>query len=229
MKRWINDIVNLFYPGVCHVCGENLSPHERFACTRCLNALPRTGYHRNPMNPMEERFAGLFPFEKATGHFFYSRDSALATLIQDMKYRGYPSIGVLLGKIAGSELYTTGFLSDIDKIVPVPMHFWKKAKRGYNQTDHIAEGMSDASGIPVVNALKMTRPHKTQTALSHLERLDNADNLFDVKRGCNLSNNHILLIDDVCTTGATLGSAAKAIIEKEPTVKISLMSLGVTF
>ncbi|MDE6144403.1 MAG: ComF family protein, partial [Muribaculaceae bacterium] len=134
----LGHLVNFMFPPECHVCGIRLAPHERFACTGCLRKLPRSGYHRRHLNPMEERFAGLFRFTRATGHFFYTRDSSLSTLIQDMKYRRFPGIGDMLGNLAATELYPTGFFSDTDIVVPVPMHFVKQARRGYNQTDHIA-------------------------------------------------------------------------------------------
>ena len=229
MKRWIDDLMNLFFPAECHICGNDLSPDERFICGPCIESLPRTGYHRNRHNPMEERFAGQFPFVAATGHFFYSRDSSLSQLIQDMKYRNFPSIGNKMGEIAGKELYTAGFLNEIDIIVPLPMHFLKQAKRGYNQTVHIARGISKASGIEVMDALKMTRQRKSQTALSRSRRLENANSLFVSKKGIDLNNKGVLIVDDICTTGATMGAAAKAITDAFPSVRLYIFALGVTF
>ncbi|MCH5235291.1 MAG: ComF family protein [Muribaculaceae bacterium] len=229
IKRWLKDILNLVYPAECHLCGNALSPSERFICNPCIETLPRTGYHRHLRNPMEERFAGHFPFVAATGHFFYSRDSSLAQLIQDMKYRNFPSIGDKLGEIAGKELYISGFLNDIDVIVPVPMHFIKRSKRGYNQVDHIAEGISKATGIEVENALKMTRQRKTQTSLSRTERLTNAESLFCARKNINLNGRGVLLVDDICTTGATLGAAANAVTDSFPETRLYLFSLAVTF
>lgn len=229
IKQWLNDILNLFYPAECHLCGNPLSPGERFVCTPCMESLPRSGYHRNARNPMEEKFAGLFPFVAATGHFFYSRESSLAQLIQDMKYRNFPSIGNILGEVAGKELYISGFLNDIDVIVPLPMHFFKQAKRGYNQVDNIAQGIGKASGTPVVNALKMTRQRKTQTALSRSERLANARQLFIPRKNMDLNNKGVLLVDDICTTGATMGSAAQALTEAFPDIRLYLFALAVTF
>ena len=229
MKNWWNDILNLIYPAECHLCGHTLGVHERFICTACMETLPRTGYHRHLRNPMEERFAGQFPFVAATGHFFYSRDSSLAQLIQDMKYRHFPSIGNKLGELAGKELYISGFLNDIDVIVPVPMHFIKKARRGYNQTDHICAGIGKAGGLPVVDALKMTRQRKTQTMLSRTKRLNNAENLFAPRNKTDLNGKGVLLVDDICTTGATLGSAAKALTDRYEGLRLYLFALGVTF
>ena len=229
MKGWVNDILNLIYPAECHLCGNGLSPHERFICTPCIDSLPRTGYHRNPKNPMEERFAGHFPFVAATGHFFYSRESSMAQLIQDMKYRNFPSIGNKLGEIMGRELFSTGFFNDIDCIVPLPMHFMKRAKRGYNQTDRIAEGLSRETNIPICKAMRMIRPRKTQTSLSQTQRLANVSDLFKVRKGIELNRRGVLLVDDICTTGATMGAAAKALTDSFPGMRLSLLSLAVTF
>lgn len=229
MNRWLNDILNLIYPAECHLCGNDLAPHERFICTPCIETMPRTGYHRQLRNPMEERFAGQFPFVAATGHFFYSRDSSLAQLIQDMKYRNFPSIGNVMGELAGKELFSTGFLNDIDVIVPLPMYFLKKAKRGYNQTDKIAEGIGKAAGIEVVNALKMVRKRKTQTSLNRNQRLANAQSLFTPRKHIDLNEKGVLLVDDICTTGATMGSAAKALTDTFPHIRLYLFALGVTF
>lgn len=227
--RWINDILNLLFPAECHVCGNDLGPHERFICNPCIETLPRTGYHRNLRNPMEERFAGQFPFVAATGHFFYSRNSSLSKLIQDMKYRGFPSIGEKLGEIAGKELFTTGFLNDVDVIVPLPMHFIKKAKRGYNQTDRISAGIGKTAGLPVVEALRMNRQRKTQTSLSAAERYANAESLFSTTKKMDLNGKGVLLVDDICTTGSTMASAAKALTDSFSSIRLYLFALGITF
>lgn len=229
MTQWLKDIVNFVFPAECHVCGNSLAPHERFLCGHCLGSLPRTGYHRNLRNPMEQRFAGHFPFVAATGHFFYSRESSLAQLFQDMKYRGFSKIGEMLGEVTGKELYIAGFLSDVDVVVPVPMYFLKQAKRGYNQVDHIAKGISMASGIDILNALKMTRQRKSQTILNQEQRMKNAEHLFKVREGVDLDNKGVLLVDDVCTTGTTLGAAASALTSAFPSCRLYLLTLGVTY
>lgn len=230
MKGLLKNLLDVCFPDICHICDVRLAPHERFVCTGCLSSLPRTGYHRLPLNPMEERFAGLFPFRKATSLFFYTKESALSTLIQDMKYRNFPDIGTLLGKMAGEELFSTGFFNDIDVIVPLPMHYIKKWKRGYNQVDMIAGGLSKATGIPVVPILKMKKGRKTQTSLSRQERLENASDLFTVgPKYKKFEGKNILLLDDVCTTGATISSAALALHDDLAGIQLSLLTIGVTF
>lgn len=229
MNHWLKDLLNFAFPKQCHVCGAKLAPHERFACTHCLDSLPRTGFHHRDMNPMEERLAGHFPFVRASGHFFYTRDSAMSVLMQDMKYRHFPDIGNLLGEIMGRELFPTGFFNDIDLIVPMPMHKVKQAIRGYNQVHHIADGVSTATGIPVIQALKAIKPHRTQTSLSREQRLNNTTGIFKLQNPSGLHGKGVLLIDDVCTTGATMSSAGVLVSKEAPTARISVLTLGVTF
>lgn len=222
----------VFFPASCHICGAPLAHGERALCTACIAALPRTLYYRQDMNPMAQRFAGFFPFRRAAGHFFYSPNSSLAAVVQDFKYRRYPSLAIRLGEIMARDLYPTGFLSDVDAILPVPMFWLKQARRGYNQTHMLARGISQISGIPVDLSLVATRPHKTQTSLSHAARSANTIGIFRLKNPERLSGRHILLLDDVCTTGATMRSAALQIRAsyRNPTdaPDISLLSLAVT-
>lgn len=229
MTDWLSDILDFAFPRRCHVCGGNLAPHERFACSHCLASLPRTGYHRRRLNPMEERFAGHFPFVRATGHFFYTRESSLSILIQDMKYRRFPAIGEMLGGVVAAELYPSGFFDGIDCVVAVPMHYMKRIRRGYNQTDHIALGISRAAGVPVVRGLRAVRPHRTQTALTLEQRRDNTAGIFRAPDPSLLEGRGVLLVDDVCTTGATLSAAATEIMRAAPGCRLTLLSLGVTF
>lgn len=247
----LSNLLDFIYPPSCHACGCALGPGERYICRSCLAALPRTMYHLSPDNLMAARFAGVFPYVRASSHFFYSRDSVLASLIHDFKYRHFPGIAVRLGEIMGGELAVAGFLSDIDAIAPVPMHVVKRARRGYNQTEQIARGLSEVSGIPVISSLRASRPHKTQTSKSLAQRRDNVSGVFSVKNPLSLAGRHILLLDDVCTTGATLTAAAETLLRAveevsgvggqsaatlvrgydpaDPKLRISLLTLGATF
>lgn len=224
----MRSLLDVLFPRTCHICDTPLAPHERFACTHCLAGLPRSGFHRRKLNPMEERFAGIFPFERATGHFLYNREGPLSILIQDMKYRRFPAIGNMLGELAATELFSTGFFADAEVIIPVPMHRWKQWRRGYNQTHHIAQGVSKATGIPVSLTLRAIRSHHTQTSLSREQRLANTSGLFQVTRPEEVEGKHVVLLDDVCTTGSTLISSAEALLKANPSA-ITLLSLAVTF
>lgn len=225
----LHDILDFIYPPVCHLCGTRLAPHEKYICTGCIADLPRTLYHRKPDNQMERRFAGIFPFERAAGHFFYAKGSNLSMLMQDLKYRKFRGLARYLGEIVGMELYSTAFFSDIDYVVPVPMHFMKKARRGYNQTEEMAKGIFKATGIPFDQSLKAIKPHRTQTALTHAQRLKNTSGIFRLTDADKINHRHILLLDDVCTTGSTLISAAESILKEAPDTRISLLTIGVTF
>lgn len=228
MKSLLNDIADFFLPRTCHLCGCRLQATERIFCVRCIETLPRSLYHLMPLNPMERRFAGIVPFVRATGHFIYSRNSQLAAAIHDMKYRQFPSVGRRLGEIVGEELNMTGFFSGADCISAVPMHWWKRARRGYNQADFIADGLSIATGLPIVRVIEATRSHKTQTAMTLQQRLENLSGSFHVKDPDSLQGKGLVLIDDVCTTGSTLRSLAEEITSAVPDCRLFLLSLCVT-
>lgn len=178
---------------------------------------------------MEQRFAGIVPFERATGHFFYKSGSELSQLMQDLKYRRFRNLARYMGELMGNELMMTGFLSDIDAVVPIPMHFLKKAFRGYNQTEEIAHGISRATGLRVDRSLRARRPHATQTALSIEGRQQNLKDVFTLRSNHTLDGKHILILDDVCTTGTTLIEAAQTILNATSAAKVSFLTLGVTF
>lgn len=228
MKGFLRDIADFFMPRTCHLCGCTLRESERIFCVRCIETLPRSLYHKMPLNPMERRFAGIVPFVQGTGYFIYSRNSELAAAIHDMKYRGFPSVGHRLGEIVGEELHMAGFFNGADLVAGVPMHWWKKARRGYNQTDFIARGIGDATGLKVVDVLESIRSHKTQTAMTLEQRLANLSGSFRVKYPDALRGKGLVLVDDVCTTGSTLRSLAAEVSAAVPDCRIYLLSVCVT-
>lgn len=177
---------------------------------------------------MERRFAGIVPYVRATGYFIYSRNSELAEAIHDMKYRRFPSVGKRLGEIVGEELQMAGFFDGADCVCGVPMHWKKKAARGYNQADFIAEGVSKATGLPVVGAIKAVKGHKTQTAMTLEQRQQNLKGTFRVARPELLAGKGVVIVDDVCTTGATMRSLAETVSREVPDCRIYLLSIGVT-
>ena len=225
---WLSPAFDFAFPRSCHICGSRLSHGCRYICPTCLMRLPRTRFHRQPMNQMEQRFAGKFPFTNATTHFFYSSDSAMATIIHDLKYRQYRGLAKFMGEIVAKELLSTSFFTDVDAIIPVPMHQLKQARRGYNQTEEIAKGVSEILSTPILTNLKAIKPHRSQTRLSVNQRLDNLTGTFAVKNPEELHGRHILLLDDVCTTGATLTSCADTLLAAQPTLRITILSLAAT-
>lgn len=230
-------LVDLIIPRECHICGDTLLDREEFICCACEAKLPVTGYerywhnHESPnsdLNPMEQRFAGQLPLVHACAPYFYARDTALASLIQDFKYRGFSRLATVMGRTGAAILKDSGLFERVDILVPVPLHWTKLLKRGYNQTEMIAYGISAATGIPVGKNLKASRPHRTQTSLTSEQRIANTKGIFTVIDPHSLRGRHVMLVDDICTTGATLLSAGKALErELEKDLKISIFTLGV--
>lgn len=220
--------LDFLMPRTCHICDGKLADHEQFVCTMCLDKLPRTRYHSMPMNGMVQRFAGQFPFRHASGHFFYSRSSDLARLVHNFKYHSYPSLARRLGRLMAEELYITPFLNDIDVIIPVPMHWLKKARRGYNQAEMLALGIAEVTGAAVVTDLRAVRGHRTQTKMTLQQRLLNTEGLFRVDDPSRIDGHGVLLVDDVCTTGSTLANASRALWRDSAPSSLTLLTLGVT-
>lgn len=230
-------LVDLFIPRVCHICGRRLIPGEEFICSGCREALPVTGYEKywankamvnSDINPMEQRFAGQLPLAHASAPYFYTRDSALASLIHDFKYRGFSRLANAMGRLGARTLRSSGLFDGVEVILPIPLHWRKYLRRGYSQTRMIAEGVSEITGIPVGTNLKACKPHRTQTALCHEQRIANTRGVFSVERPEELKGRHIMLMDDICTTGATLLSAGETVVAAlENDVRISIFTLGV--
>ena len=230
-------LLDLFLPRICHVCSTKLLADEDFICSGCQSRLPLTGYERywanksglnTDLNPMEQRFAGQLPLDHACAPYFYTRDSAIATLVHDLKYRGFSRLAVNMGRLGAARLQTSGLFDGIDILLPIPIHWSKKWKRGYNQSEMIARGISEVTGIPVGSQLKARKPHRTQTSLTSEQRRANTKDVFTVSHPESLEGKKVMLIDDICTTGATLLSAGETVAAStNDNVRISLFTLGV--
>ena len=232
----LKSLIELFLPRVCHVCNEKLTDDEEFICRQCVEKLPRTGYEKywanttpvnSDLNPLEQRFAGQLPMERGCSPFFYTRDSALASLIHDFKYRGFSRLAVTMGKIGASQLKDSGLFDGVDLLLPVPIHRSKRFKRGYNQSEELAYGISAVTAIPVAGNLKAVRAHRTQTSLNAHQRIENTKGVFGVSDPQALSGKTVMLVDDICTTGATLLSAGEAVVKASQNVKLRFFTLGV--
>lgn len=221
----IKRILDFVLPPECHLCGEVLLENEEFLCGRCEGLLPRTFFHLHADNATTMKLAGHFPFVRATSHFFYTHEGSVGKLIQQFKYHNYPSLAAKLGEIMGRELDSAGYLSDIDYLIPLPIHWSKRLQRGYNQTEYIAKGVSCSTGIAFRTDLIATRAHKSQTTHSQEERKKLTSDLFLLKHPERYAGKHLLLIDDVCTTGATITAAARAILRDSPSSRISIATL----
>lgn len=223
------DLLSVFYPDVCHICGGRLAGGERHVCAFCLSRLPHTHYHRVASgNPMLARFVACSNVDAAAALFFYSRESPLSRVVQNFKYNHFPSLAFFMGERMGSELFTTGFFADVSLILPVPLHIFRRMRRGYNQAERIAAGVSAVTGIPLSRSLYARRSHATQTGLTLSQRQGNTSGVFAVRHPEALAGRHVLLVDDVCTTGSTLLAASQALAAAVPGIRITILTLAVT-
>ena len=221
-----DDFISLLFPRLCFGCGNHLMRNETLICTECFVMIPRTNYHLKPDNLVEQLFWGRCMIEKAAAFSYYTRDSRIRRLIHQLKYKGVKEIGPELGRIYASTLKSSGFLDDIDIIIPVPLHPSKKRQRGFNQSDLISQGISDVSGIRVDTKLLVRKTvTKTQTHKSRFDRWTNVQDIFRVTDEKRLKDLHILLVDDVITTGATIEACANEILKAENT-KVTVAALA---
>jgi ComF family protein len=227
--NWVTRILDFISPRLCVVCGQRLAPTERSLCSVCLFHLPRTDFHQKPLdNPMAQLFWGLAPIEKAAALFYYHPHSETAQLVYRLKYNNRPDIGEDIGRVMANELQATDFFSDIDILLPVPLASKRLRQRGYNQSEQLAKGISDITHLPIVTkALRRKHFQQSQTTLNRWQRQENVEDTFWLKDGSQLQDKHVLLIDDICTTGATLISCANTLKDIEG-IRISVLTLGFT-
>lgn len=229
IKNIAHDLMELFFPRKCPLCGGRLH-HDEWLCIDCLSQLPYTHYHRIPGNRLEQRFYGTIPIQRATGYFFYSSASKLHTILHHIKYYGHQELAIYMGRLMAIHMQNGfDFFQGIDCIVPVPLSKKRQHQRGYNQSTLLAQGISEITHIPIINNVlirKMDNP--TQTHLSQAERWENVKGIFEATpQACNLlKGKHMLLLDDVTTTGATLTSCALTLYATCPSCRISIATLA---
>ncbi len=222
-----DDFLSLLFPRLCCGCGTHLVRNETAICTECLLTIPKTGYHLLPGNPLEMLFWGRCLIEKAAAFSFYTRGSRIRNIVHRLKYDGMKEAGSVMSRTYATVLLESGFLDGIDLIIPVPLHRSKVRKRGFNQSECIARGFSEISGIPVdLKSFARITVSETQTRKSRFERWQNVEGIFSVTDTENLRGRHILLIDDVVTTGSTIEACASELLKIEG-VRISVAALAV--
>ncbi|MBR1551923.1 MAG: ComF family protein [Muribaculaceae bacterium] len=228
LNQWLRAAADVLMPRTCSVCGEPLGADEPYVCRGCMAHLPRTRLEQVEFNAMEQLFAGKVPIERAAGFFYYEKDSPYASIIHDAKYRNMPKLGQWIAGQAYAEMSGSGFFDGIELVVPVPLHRDKQARRGYNQSLYIARGIAQAAGVVVGEAVEAVRSHSTQTRKGAIERWQNTRGMYRMKARMSsaLEGKHVLIVDDVVTTGSTLEACAEALLAV-PGIKISLFTLAV--
>lgn len=227
LKDIAGGLLHLLYPSLCQGCRKQLIAGEEVLCMGCASKLPATNYHTIPDNETTLRFAGRLPFKFATSLAWFTEDGLLQHLLHGLKYQKKQEIGTYLGAQLGAAILQIPDASSLTHIVPVPLHRKKEEERGYNQSMLIAEGISAATGIPINNNLIVrARYTASQTSKTRAERLDNMKDAFVLTGVPAGKGAHLLLVDDVLTTGATIESCAHTLLQL-PGVVVSIATVGI--
>ena len=227
MWTWIHNFLQLFYPRLCLSCDKRLTEDELYLCLHCFCELPRTHYHRRTDNPVFKLFTGFFSIHEIATFLLFEKEGTVQRLVHSFKYWGNKQLAQYLGRVASLEMKVDGLLSDIDMLIPVPLHPKKERKRGYNQSEWIAKGIESVYSYPIrCDVLYRNIDTVTQTRKTVYERNLNVEEIFAVNNTDSLAGKHILLIDDVITTGATLRACIKT-LSSIPNIRISIFSLTV--
>lgn len=225
--RFLEEVAGLFYPNLCLACQQHLPSRHSILCVQCQYQLPKTNYHLHAENSFTERFWGRVPLHAGTALYHFTKGGKVQHLIHALKYEHKPDVGICLGRLLGEQLHKSPLFSDVDVIVPVPLHPRKEWERGYNQSDCFARGLSEAMEIPWrKRALLRSANTATQTRKSRIDRVVNVGTAFSIGEAARLSGRHVLLVDDVVTTGATL-EACGLLLQELAGLRLSMATIAI--
>ncbi len=225
-QSYLADFVSLLFPELCAACRQTLVANEHIICTDCQYNLPFTNFHQQPDNIVAQQFWGKIRLEGAYALYYFAKGGKVQNLMHQLKYRGQQQVGNLLGRIAGAQLAKNEIFSTVDFIIPVPLHKKRLAQRGYNQSTCFAQGLAEKLNA-VVEENNLVRPTatETQTHKSRFARFENMQEVFTLLQPERLTNKHVLLVDDVITTGSTLEACGAKLLEVKG-VKLSIATIA---
>ena len=223
-----HDFLDLLFPRLCNFCETALLPSEKTLCTRCLHALPLTHNHLESGNETDKIFYGRIPVENATSLLLFEKKGMTQKLIHNLKYKGQEEIGSFFGKWLGEELKSEQRFQEITAVIPVPLHKAKLRKRGYNQVEKFGREIAHALQVPYIDQVLLKKSaSSTQTIKKRIARWGSIGETFVIENHDSLENAHVLLVDDLVTTGATLEACSEKLLQI-PGIKISIATMAVT-
>lgn len=215
IKQIFESLLYLIYPDVCMNCGNSLVTGEEVLCTHCEIKLPRTRFHSDNKNLVNQIFWGRVNVDAATAFLYFRKGGSVQRLMHQLKYQGEREVGEFLGRLFGIELQKALFFSSADLLIPVPLHPAKQKKRGYNQSEVIARGMAQTMNARVdTTSLIRRKFSETQTRKARYSRWENVKSIFALTENHQVANKNVILVDDVLTTGATMESCARILTEQ---------------
>ncbi|HEV8080971.1 MAG TPA: phosphoribosyltransferase family protein [Chitinophagaceae bacterium] len=222
----LSPLIHLFYPHVCAGCGSDLVNNDNLLCLKCINDLPHTNFAMHANNPVEKIFWGRLAITAAMSEFYFTKETLIQTLVHEFKYKGNKELGLYLGAMMGKSLLNSPRFSKIEALVPLPLFVDKEFKRGFNQATILCNGIGEILNVPVIkNNVVRKRFTETQTKKHRTERWQNVEGSFEINNIKELKGKHILLVDDVITTGATLEACGAEILNVEGT-SLSIATLA---
>lgn len=227
LRNYIEDFFSLLYPDLCAGCKTNLFKSEHVVCTSCKYHLPYTNFHLDTHNKASRQLLGRFDFNAVASYLYFTKSSRVQNIMHQLKYNNRPETGSKMGEMYGDVLKNSTIFNSADLIVPVPLHPDRLKKRGYNQSEFFAKGLAKSMNIPVGNELKRKISTESQTKKSRFSRYENMKDVFYVAEPEKIAGKHILLVDDVLTTGATIEACALQLL-KMPQTTISIATIAFT-
>lgn len=220
-------LIGLFYPELCVACGEEHAAPQHCFCLSCMTTLPGSDMYLRRENEVVQRFWGRLPLVFGASRYFFTRKNPIQRAIYNLKYKNQPEIGIQMGREFGRKLRQADWHENLDAIIPVPLHPRKERLRGYNQSAVFAQGLAQSLELPVYQDVLMKKlVTQTQTRKKRLDRYGNVEEAFALKRSESVAGKHVLLVDDVLTTGATLESCGQHLLNI-PGLKLSVATIAI--